>query len=393
MATRLRSVALVTFVVAMVGGCSGAGTTTSAPSASSNPTPGASTTATASPSAATAVTPVPPGRVVFHRRGPGEVEHYFAIDTDGTDETPLYGAEGCGCAHLSFDGRHVLSIGPTGHGTWSLMTLNLDGSDQAVVDPPIETLNLFIGASSADGRVLAFNGMDETNPANTGLWIASPSLEDARQVTRLLEGWLTIEPFGVTPDGSKIVFFAETGPNGGATHGGDLYVINADGTGLRQLNPGGPTKPAYMGMPVISLSPDGSRAAFGVADAVFIVELAGGEAHAITPRSGFVWAVTWSPTDDWLTYTRLHGRTPVIALVRPDGSDNHEISPIDETDEANAAVWSQDGDFLLVRRDLDVTTDELNDLWIMGLDGTWIGQVTHQPSSYGTYTWAPAPGS
>jgi Tol biopolymer transport system component len=273
------------------------------------------------------------------------------------------------------------------------MTLNLDGSDQTVVDPPIETLNLFIGASSADGRVLAFNGMDETNPANTGLWIASPSLEDARQVTRLLDGWLTIEPFGVTPDGSKIVFFAETGPNGGATHGGDLYVINADGTGLRQLNPGGPTKPAYMGMPVISLSPDGSRAAFGVAEAVFIVELAGGEAHAITPRSGFVWAVSWSPADDWLTYTRLHGRTPVIALVRPDGSDNHEISPIDETDEANAAVWSQDGDFLLVRRDLDVTTDELNDLWIMGLDGTWIGQVTHQPSSYGTYWWAPAPGS
>jgi Tol biopolymer transport system component len=321
------------------------------------------------------------------------VEHYFAIDTDGTHETPLYGAEGCGCAHLSFDGKHVLSIGPTGHGTWSLMTLNLDGSDQTVVDPPIETLNLFIGASSADGRVLAFNGVDETNAANTGLWIASPSLEDARQVTPLLEGWLTIEPFGVTPDGSKIVFFAETGPNGGATHGGDLYVINADGTGLRQLNPGGPSKPAYMGMPVINLSPDGSRAAFGVAEAVFVVELAGGEAHAITPRSGFVSAVSWSPTDDWLTYTRLHGRTPVIALVRPDGSDNHEISPIDETDEANAAVWSHDGRFLLVRRDLDASSDELNDLWIMGRDGTWISQVTHQPSSYGTYWWAPARGS
>jgi Tol biopolymer transport system component len=339
------------------------------------------------------VTPVPPGRIVFHRRGPGEVEHYFTIATDGTGETPIYEAEGCGCAHLSADGTQVLSIGPTGHGTWSLMTLDLDGSNRTVVDPPIETLNLFIGASSANGQFLAFNGMDETIPANTGLWIASPTLEDARQVTPLLEGWLTIEPFGVTPDGSKIVFFAETGPIEGATHGGDLYVINADGSGLRQLNPPGPHKPAYMGLPVISLSPDGSRAAFGVDEAVWVVELAGGEAQATTPRSGFVWAVAWSPTGEWLAYTRLHDRTPVVGLVRPDGSDDHEISAIDETDQANAGVWSPDGDYLLVRRDRDATTDELNDLWIMGLDGTWIGQVTDEPSSYGTYWWAPAPGS
>ena len=111
----------------------GPGTTTSVPSTSSVPTPGASTTATASPSARTAVTPVPPGRIVFHRRGPGEVEHYFTINTDGTGETPIYEGEGCGPAHLSFDGRQVLSIGPSGHGTWSLMTLNLDGGDKTVV--------------------------------------------------------------------------------------------------------------------------------------------------------------------------------------------------------------------------------------------------------------------
>ncbi len=233
--------------------------------------------------------------------------------------------------------------------------------------------------------------MDEPNPTSTGLWIASPSLEDARQVTPLLEGWLTIEPFGVTPDGSKIVFFAETGPIEGATHGGDLYVINAHGTGLRQLNPAGPHKPAYMGMPVISLSPDGRQAAFGVDDAVFIVDLDSGEAQTITPRSGFVWAVAWSSTGEWLTYTRFHDRTSVVGIVRPDGSDDHELSGIDETDEANAAVWSPDGDYLLVQRNSDGTINGPTDLWIMGLDGTWIGQVTHGPSSYGTNWWAPAP--
>ena len=246
----------------------------------------------------------------------------------------------------------ILTIGETGHGTWSLQTMDLDGSDQVVADPPIATLNLFVGATSSDGRVLALEGMDETIPANDGLWIASPTVTDARQVTPYLEGWLTTAPLGVTPDGSKIVFFVDTGSHGGATHAGDLYVINADGSGLRQLNPNG-TKLEDVGMPVANLSPDGRQAAFGVDDAVWVVDLEGGDAEAITPRTGYAWAVQWSPTGEWLTYTRFHGRTTAVALVRPDGTDDHEITVPLETDEANAAVWSPDGKYLLVLRDSD----------------------------------------
>jgi TolB protein len=186
------------------------------------------------------------------------------------------------------------------------------------------------------------------------------------------------------------VFFVETGRDGGVTHAGDVYVINADGSGLRQLNPSH-TKLGYMGMPVLSLSPDGRHAAFGVDDKVFVADLESGEARPITPRTGFVWAVGWSPTGEWLTYTRFHGHTSVVALVRPDGSEDHEITLADESDEANAAVWSPDARHLLVQRDSDATVDGRSDLWILDLEGQWIGQVTHEPSSYGTYWWAPVP--
>ncbi|MFL5720641.1 MAG: hypothetical protein ACJ778_09225, partial [Chloroflexota bacterium] len=198
--------------------------------------------------------------IVFHRSGPDQVEHYFTIRTDGTDETAVYERQGCSCAHLSADGKRILTVGETGHGTWSLLTMNLDGSDQVMTGPPIATLNLFIGAASADGRVLAFEGVDETIPANTGLWVTSPTVTDARRVTPLLEGWHGAGPLGVTPDGSRIVFFVDTGPHGGATHAGDLFVINSDGSGLRQLNPSG-SKLEEVGMPVASLSPDGRQAA------------------------------------------------------------------------------------------------------------------------------------
>ena len=328
------------------------------------------------------------GRIVFSRQGSDDVEHYFTINADGTDEQAIYDAEGCGCAHWSADGTRVLSLDATGHGTFSFMTIRPDGTDRVVIDNLIETLNLAPGASSADGKWIAFNGWDETDPSNTGLYVASPDLSDLRLVLPLPEDLLAVEPFGVTPDGSKIVFFGETGPDGGTTHAGNNYIVNSDGSGLRQLNPPG-TKTGYIGMPIISLSPDGSQAAFGVDDAVWVVELDGGEARRITDQTGFVWAVSWSPTGEWITYTRFRGGTSVISLVSPDGTDDREISEPDETDEANAAVWSPDGKYLLVARDSDANLDGPHDLWIMDIEGNYVGQVTDEPSDYGTYSWAP----
>jgi Tol biopolymer transport system component len=389
----IRALATAACRAAMVAGCvDGAATPPVAPTASPGPTISLSSpTALTSPSQGPTTGPagVPPGRILFHRSGADGVERYYTINTDGTNETAVYEMQGCSCAHLSADGKRILTIGATGHGTWSLLTMDLDGSDQIVTEPPIATLNLFIGATSADGRVLAFEAVDETSLANTGLWVASPAVTDARRVTPLLEGWNGAAPLGVTPDGSKIVFFVDTGSIGGVTHAGDLFVVNADGSGLRQLNPIG-SKLEDVGMPVASLSPDGRQAAFGVNNAVWVVDLEGGDAKAITPPLGYAWAVQWSPKGEWLTYTRFHGPTTAVALVRPDGTDDHEITVPDETDEANAAVWSPDGKYLLVPRDSDSRVDAPRDLWILDLEGHWIGQVTHGPSNYSTYSWAPA---
>ena len=381
-----RSLATATSVVIVAGCLNGDLTRSAAPTPGAIASPGAvvSPTLTAAPVPAE----VPPGRILFHRSGPDGVERYFTIDTDGANEVALYSRKGCECAHWSGDGTHVLTIDDTGPGTFRFTTMLPDGSDVVAMIPPIDSLNLAPGASTLDGRSIAFNGWDDKVPSNAGLYLGSPDLVDLRRVTPLLEGWNSTEPFGVTPDGSKVVFFADTGPDGDVTHAGDLYVIDADGDGLRRLSPIG-TRLGYFNVPVISLSPDGRQAVFGVDDAVWLVDIAGGEARRITTGTGFVWAVSWSPTGGWITYSRFHGKTSVVALVRPDGTDQHEISARDETDEANGSAWSPDGKYLLVTRDSDSTVDGPQDLWIMDLGGTYLGQVTHQPSRYGTYSWAP----
>jgi Tol biopolymer transport system component len=339
------------------------------------------------PSAATTGVPMPDGRVLFLRWGQDRLEQYFTVNADGTGEKALFTRKGCApCVRWSADGTRIWTIDATGHGTWSFTTLKPDGSDRTVISPPTETLNLAAGAFNADGTRIAFAGWDETGPSRDGLYIGSPDLADLQFVTPHPSGAVSVEPFGVTPDGSHILFFADRGKTEHPE--GDLYVVSADGSGLRQLNPPGTTH-NFLEEPAGSLSPDGRRAAFGVDGRVYIVHVDGGEAQSITDPADFVWAVSWSPTGEWITYTRQYGSTSVVSLVRPDGSDQHEISANDASDEAESGAWSPDGQHLLVQRG----TDGHGDLWIIDLKGNFVGQVTHQPASYGSWAWAPAPGS
>ena len=368
-------------------GCQAA--STAAPSVVANlPSAPSSPAVTAAPS----LPALPPGRILFERED-SDGEHYFTIRTDGTDEHAIYDREGCECAHWMADGTRVMTIDATGHGNYSFMTILPDGTDRVVLDGPSRTLNLAPGATTLDGRQIAFNGWDDTDPSKTGVYLAAPDLSDLRLVLPLREGWLAVEPSGITPDASRVLFFVDTGPFGRIDHAGNLFVVEADGTRLRQLNPIN-SKLAYItggGIPG-SLSPDGRHAAFTVDDAVWVVDLEGGEARRISNQDGFVWAVSWSPTGEWINYTRFHGPTTTISLVRPDGTEQREISKLDETDEANSAFWSPDGRYLVVNRDSDASLDGPRDIWLMDLEGRYVGQVTHTPSDYGIYGWAPRAG-
>jgi Tol biopolymer transport system component len=384
----IRSITLPAFLAVFIAGCAGGTIPSAIPGRSSSATPFVLSPTAAASSVATATATavaIPAGRILFDRVGSDEVEHYFTINTDGTDEQALFTNEGCGCARWSTDGTQIWTMGATGHGTFSFTTMRPDGTDRVVISPPIETLNLGPAMPSADGRWIAFDGWDDKDPSRNGLYLGSPDLADLRLVTRLPHGTVHVDPFGVTPDGSHILFLAERADE--PHEAGDLYVVDSSRGGLRRLNP--PNTTVSLGAMPASLSPDGRQAAFGVNDAVFTVDIDGGEARVITNGGGFVWAVSWSPTGEWIAYTRQHGTTSVISLVRPDGTDQKEISPNDETDEAAAGAWSPDGAYLLVQRDSDATFDGPRDLWIMDRSGSFIGRVTQRPSNYGMYSWAP----
>ena len=367
----------VALLAVLVAGCASAVAPTAARMTASAPTPAATSappTATAAPAA------MPPGRILFHRLKADEVEDYFTIDTDGSDELALFTLQGCGCARLSPDGTQIWTMGETEHGTYSFTTMRLDGGERQVIAPPSATLNLGPAASSQDGRWLAFDGWDETDPSQNGLYLGSSDLTDLRLLLATPRGSVRFEPFAVTPDGASVLAFVEEGSVGDINHAGGIFVVKDDGTGRFELNPAG-TLHGWTGDYAGGLSPDGRRVAFATDQGVFVTGLDGGEPERITEWSGFVSGVSWSPTGDWISYTRHQGNSAVLSLVRPDGSEEREFPAAT----GSRAVWSPDGQHLLVRRGVEGRED----LWIVDLDGNAIGQVTDEPSTYHGYWWGP----
>jgi hypothetical protein len=369
----------VALVAVLVTGCTGTLSPSSPSSTASVPTtPGATS---APPTTTPSLPAMPAGRILFHRLRADEVEDYFTIDPDGTNELALFTLQGCGCARLSPDGTHIWTMGETEHGTYSFTTMRLDGSERKVIAPPSKTLNLGPAATSPDGHWLAFDGWDETDPSQNGLYVGSSDLTDLRLVMALPRSDIRFEPFAVSLDGTRVVVFLEQGSVGDITHAGGIFLVKDDGSGHFQLNPAG-TNHGWTGEYAGGLSPDGKQVAFATDRGVFVTDLDGGKPRRVTDWTGFVTAVSWSPTGEWIGYTSHQGSTAVQSLVRPDGSEDRELPRA----AGRQGVWSPDGRHLLVRRG-EVGRENL---WIVDLEGNLVGQVTDEPATYHGYWWGPA---
>lgn len=376
----IRFTGVVVAAVVLVAACQGSG----APGS-----PASSVVPSTSNSPASAAPDVPAGTIAFNRVDESG-EHYFTIHTDGTEEVELFSAEGCSCIGWSPTGDELWSVGVSDDGQVGFATLQPDGSDRSVLVAPIPTLNLAPGAGTSDGRLVAFNGWDETEPSNSGLWVGSPDLSDLRQVIPLPEGVIAVEPMAITADGARVVFFGEQGPEDYVTHAGALFAVNADGTSLQQLSPEGVHLAMVRGRPA-SLSPDGDRVAFAAFEghpddelaAVYVVSIDGGDAERIIEPIRGIWSAAWSPVGERIAYAQWWDDA-VLSVVNADGSDQRDLTD-PATDEVGFGVWSPDGAYLLAARG----PEEFRELWIIDPDGRFVAPVTDEPARYDMYAWGP----
>ena len=229
--------------------------------------------------------------IVFVRSpGAGDADIYVmradgrrkrALTRNGTfDGSPAWSPDGERVAYLS--GRR--SSGPFG----AVALMNADGSDNRLLTRNGQSRSL---AWSPDGRRLVF----VQGRGGAAAYVADADGSDQRRVT----------PAGVTarptwsPDGRRILVVARPGPStvslvfpSGLRRG--IYVVNADGTGLRLLT----EELAYAAAP--AWSPDGRRIAFDARrddgpSEIYVMRADGSNQRRLTddgPNSSPVWSPT-----------------------------------------------------------------------------------------------------
>ncbi len=204
--------------------------------------------------------------------------HLFVIDAAGGEPTDLVSTAGPDFS-WSPDGTTIAFVSTDDKGLRDIFTMNSDGTEQTNrTNNPEGHDNDPVW--SPDGANILFTS-GPTN--NTDVWVMTADGNNPRNLTNSKE----LDGSGIfLPDGSKIVYSLR----------GDLFWMNADGTGQQQITSSGDSDDQ-----AAAISPDGERIAWSrisivdnqIVSEVFVANVEGSGPIRVTPEGGI--SPKWRP--------------------------------------------------------------------------------------------------
>jgi Tol biopolymer transport system component len=323
------------------------------------------------------------GKIVF---GGGQ-ETSFTIDPDGSDPHQIGPAGSTICTSWSPDSSKVLCQLLSEEGPQPA-TANPDGSGFTLLNPNLQ-LGLACVNWSPDGTRLLCITTEEANPAEKGLYtVRSSDAGDLMRVTATPPGGFDIG-YGYSPDGSRILYARFTDEQG------TLFSVKPDGSDPVQLSP-----PA---LSVIDLdffdrvgadwAPDSSRVAFAAFDqssrrtGLFVVNADGSGLRLVTPAGIGALSAQWSPNGALIAFTSCCG-LPQAWVVQPNGTGLRQVTPPVGRAVFWTPVWSPDSTKLLLNRQ---DRNNQTSLWTVNTDGSELSKLTDTVSLGASPAWGSAP--
>jgi Tol biopolymer transport system component len=182
-----------------------------------------------------------------------------------------------------------------------------------------------------------------------------------------------------SPNGAQIAFRSvNVGPFG---QFGRIFVINVDGTGLRQLSPDTPNY-TYDDGP--TWSPNGSRIVFTRNGVLQVINADGTGLAALPTGPGLAGYPAWSPDGTHIAYA-AQDQNADLFIVNADGSNPVNLTP--GLQQAQFPRWSPDGRRLVFARAIN----QVFQLFLIGADGTGEVKLSSTAASEGTPSWSPVP--
>lgn len=322
------------------------------------------------------------GRILFRRaNGP-----LWVMNADGTEQARLLEGGKLGSWPTMLDGQR---IGFESFERDAIYVMNIDGTGQAKLGdfPRLGGYPGFNFALSPDGQRITFISSDDED---YGIYLMNA--DGTGQVKLVSAGALgnrpcTLNQVSWSPDGQRI-FFA-----GGCE--GDMYVVNADGTELKNLTS---NIPSFSSGPVI-WSSDKQRFAFRHCDMtvrdrcdsddfdIYVANADGTGGVNITNQPANNQGLAWSPDAQRIAFQSDRDGDFEIYVVNADGTGlvNLTNSPEDE----EAPTWSPDGQWIaFVSYNQLASTD--SEIYVMNVDGTGKINISNSPhSGQWVFAWLP----
>jgi len=274
-------------------------------------------------------TSVPRGAIAFVRVASDAIDaarEIYLTDPDGSGVRALTdaGADGMAAAEPAWspDGtKMAFVLGPPEHlgayaGDGDIYIMNADGTRLIRLT---EGLRAAGPAWSPDGTKIVFS-----QDQGTSLVVMNADGSGARELVLDGEAYPPYQSPVWSPDGTKIAFQASPPPGGTDTN--SVYVANVDGTGTTRITHGGSDgTPAW--------SPDGSVLAYAGPDGIYLLDVATGSEQRLTDcrfreDCGRDSHPSWSQDGSRIAFARQNGAgtTMQVFVVNADGSGLHQLT-------------------------------------------------------------------